>query len=498
MDAEIIQVLASAVQFLPVGVVLTEADPASSHNVIFANQAFERLSGYSFDELKKKGLALLQGEKTDHAVLEKLLQSSEEVGEPADVQLYKKDGTPFWDRISLSPRRIANALYYIQVHSDVTQQKATEAGLILAQKREVAGHLVSGLAHDFNNLLTAIMVYCGLAASKERGDAQLHHYLKEINGAAERGAQLVAQLLNLGREDAAEPEMVNLRELVDQMCDLLKRVLGEEIRLTVQNDAQLRKVRVHPGRITQVLINLAINSRHAMPRGGDFVIQLLNHELRACPTFPDALPGRYVLLMVSDTGVGMDNQTLANLFKPFFSTKEKGQGTGLGLLMVRTIFEQYGGRIHVSSNPGQGTTFRILLPAVPETGPTSGGGATVLLVEDDDVVRRSLDATLSLRGYEVLVASTADEALKLSLTHTGEIQLLLTDLVMPSVNGADLAREIERIRPGIKVLFMSGYDNDSRRLGIQIEGALNEARNFIKKPFTPALLVEKIEELLKK
>lgn len=496
MDAEIIQVLASAVQFLPVGVVLTEADPASPHKVIFANQAFERLSGYSFDELKEKGLALLQGEKTDHAVLERLLESSEEAGEPRDVLLYKKDGTPFWDRVSLSPRRIANALYYIQVHSDVTQQKATEEGFILAQKREVAGHLVSGLAHDFNNLLTAIMVYCGLADSKQ-GDAQLHHYLKEIHGSAERGAQLVAQLLNLGREDAAEPEMVNLRDLVDEMCDLLKRVLEEDIRLTVQSDADLWKVRVHPGRIKQVLLNLAINSRHAMPRGGDFVIQLLNHELRACPTFPDALPGRYVLLIVSDTGVGMDNQTLANLFKPFFSTKEKGQGTGLGLLMVRTIFGQYGGRIHVSSNPGQGTTFKILLPAAPETGPTSGGRATVLLVEDDDVVRRSLDATLSLRGYEVLVASTADEALKLSLTHKGEVQLLLTDLVMPSVNGADLAREIERIRPGIKVLFMSGYGNDPRRSGTQLEGTLNQASNFIKKPFTPALLVEKIEELLR-
>jgi PAS domain S-box-containing protein len=492
-----IQVLASAVQFLPEAVLLTEADPAS-HRVIFANQAFERLSGYSFDELKEKGLVLLQGPKTDHAVLQQLVESSQEEGEPADVLLYRKNGTFFRDRVRLCPMRVKNKLYHIQVHSDVTQQKETEARFILSQKREAASHLVSGLAHDFNNLLTAILVYCGLSASKHPGDAQLHRYLEEIRGSAERGAQLVAQLLNLGREDAAEPEIVDLRELVDQTCDLLKRVLGEDIRLTVQSDARLWKVRVHPGRIQQVLLNLAINARDAMPRGGDLVIQLLNHQLKACPNFPEAAPGRYVLLVVSDTGMGMDNETLANLFKPFFSTKEKGQGTGLGLFTACTILDQYGGHIHVSSNPGQGTTFKILLPAAPEAEPTSGSKATILLVEDDEVVRRSLDTTLSLRGYEILVAASASEALKLSLAHAGEIQLLLTDLVMPSLNGVELALKIQQVRPEIKVLFMSGYGNDPRRSGIQLEGTLDLASNFIKKPFTPALLVEKIEELLKK
>lgn len=495
MDAEINQVLASAVQFLPEAVLLTEIDLVSeSEKVIFVNQAFEALSGYSLTEFSGKGLSLLQGPSTDAVRLKSLLQLSHEDREQADILLYRKDGNPFWDRIRVRRVRIANKLCHIQLHSDVTEQRETEARFILSQKREATSHLVSGLAHDFNNLLTAIMVYCGLFGSRLRGDSQLQRYLDEIRSSAEHGAQLVAQLLNLGREDAAEPEMVDLRELAEQSCDLLKRILGEDIRLMLQGDPDLRKVRVHPGRIQRVLLNLAINSRDAMPRGGDLVIRFLNQELRSCPIFPDARPGSYVLMMISDTGSGMDEETRANLFKPFFSTKEKGRGTGLGLFTARTIVEQYDGRILASSNPGQGTTFKILLPAAAEPERTSSS-ATILLVEDDDVVRRSLHATLSLRGYNILPAANADEALKLSLTQSGEIHLLLTDLVMPSVNGAELAREIQRVRPGIKVLFMSGYSNDPRQAagGPRIEC---DSTNFLKKPFTPALLVEKIEQLL--
>lgn len=495
MDAEINQVLASAVQFLPEAVLLTEIDLASgSEKVIFVNQAFAGLSGYSLTDLSEKGLSLLQGPRTDAARLNSLLQHSHEEREQADIFLYRKDGNPFWDRISVRRVRIANKLYHIQLHLDVTQEKETEARFILSQKRETTSHLVSGLAHDFNNLLTAIMVYCGLFASKLRGDPQLQRYLDEIRTAAEHGAQLVAQLLNLGREDAAEPEMVDLRELAEQSCDLLKRIVGEDIRLTLESDPDLRKVRVHPGRIQRVILNLATNSRDAMPRGGDLVLRFLNQEVESCPIFPDAPPGSYVLMVISDTGSGMDEETRANLFKPFFSTKEKGHGTGLGLFTAHTIVEQYDGRIAATSNPGQGTTFHILLPAAAETERISSS-ATILLVEDDDVVRRSLHATLSLRGYNILPAASADEALQLSLTQSSQIHLLLTDFVMPNLNGAELAREIQRLRPGIKVLFMSGYSNDPRRTagGPRIE---YEGTNFLKKPFTPALLVEKIEELL--
>lgn len=493
------QVLASAVQFLPDAVVLTEIDLTSeSEKLIFVNQAFERLSGYSREELGGKGLPLLQGPGTDTLRLKTLLQQTQQEHDLADILLYSKGGNPFWDRISIRRVRIANKLYHIQVHSNVTQQKETETRFILAQKREASSHLVSGLAHDFNNLLTAILVYCGLFASKLRNDPQLQRYLDEIRTSAERGAQLVAQLLNLGREDAAEPETVDLRDLVERNCDLLKRILGEDIRLAVEADADLRKVRVHPGRMQRIFLNLAINSRDAMPRGGDLVIRLLNQELQSCSTFPDARPGSYVLIVISDTGSGMDEETRANLFKPFFSTKEKGQGTGLGLFTVRTIVEQYDGRIVATSSPGQGTTFKILLPAALEVEKTSGTSATILLVEDDDVVRRSLDATLSLRGYTILPAASADEALKLCLSQNGEIHLLLTDLVMPSVNGTELAREIQRMRREIKVLFMSGYSNNARHAGSgpRIESDLQDGTNFIKKPFTPALLVEKIEELL--
>jgi len=362
VDREITEVLALGLKFLSEAVLLTETQ-SGLETVIFVNQAFERLSGYSLEELRERGLMLLRGSETDRQALRGLLHPSF-VAEaaPLDIVLYKKDGTPFRDRVKVSTVETANKQYRVQVHSDVTQQKEIEKRFILAQKREATRHLVSGLVHDFNNLLTAILVYSGLMAPKVKGDAQLQRYVDEVHNSAERGGQLVAQLLNLGRE-ASEPEMVDLRELVEENSDLLKRVLREDILLSIHAGPNLKRVRVHPGRIQQVLLNLAINARDAMPVGGELSIQLSNGEYPASAIHTSSVPRSYVRLSVRDTGVGMDSETLTNIFKPFFTTKSKDKGTGLGLFVVRTIVEQYEGRIDTESEPGKGTTFTILLPA---------------------------------------------------------------------------------------------------------------------------------------
>ena len=361
MEPEITEVLASAVRFLSEAVVLTETE-SGLEKVIFVNEAFQQLTGYSLDDLNGKDLSLLQGPETQN--LSQLVHSqAAEQALSLAILLYRKDGSPFWDRISMRKVPVGNKLYTVQVHSDVTRQRELRKRYILAQRREAAGHLVSGLAHDFNNLLTAILVYSGLMVSKVKEDPKLQRYLNEVRNSAERGAQLVAELMNLGREDAAEPDMVDLQELVEENTDLLKRVLGEDIRLSIVAASGLNQARVHPGRIQQILLNLANNSRDAMPKGGELTIQLSNHTVPPTATPPRPAPGDYVLLLVKDTGIGMDSETSANIFKPFFSTKRKGEGTGLGLFTVQTIVEQYGGWICVESEKRKGATFKILLPS---------------------------------------------------------------------------------------------------------------------------------------
>jgi len=361
MEPEITQILASAVLFLSEAIVLTETE-SGLEKVIFLNEAFEQLTGYSIAELKGKDLSILRGPETEN--LAQLVNPQVvEQASPRVMVLYGKDGLPFWDRITRKKVSVGDKVYTVQVHSDVTHQRELRKRFILAQRREAAGHLVSGLAHDFNNLLTAILVYSGLMVPRVKEDSKLQRYLNQVHSSAERGAQLVAELMNLGREDATEPGMVDLRELAETNTDLLKRVLGEDIRFSVVAVPGLDKVRVHPGRIQQILLNLANNSRDAMPGGGELIIELSNVIVPSTATPPRPAPGNYVLVLVKDTGIGMDPETSANIFKPFFSTKRKSEGTGLGLFTVQTIVEQYGGCICVESEKGKGATFKILLPS---------------------------------------------------------------------------------------------------------------------------------------
>lgn len=484
MKPETTDVLARAVQLLPEAVLLTEVQDGAER-VIFANQAFERLTGYSAEDLIGQNPGVLSTLETKS--LQGLQSSISDEAPLREAVVRRKDGTHFQDRITVSQYRINEKLYSVQVHTDVTQQKEIENRFVLAQKREATGHLVSGLAHDFNNLLTAILVYAGLMAPKLKDNAQLDRYLNEIRGAAERGAQVVAELMNLGREDTAEPGLVDLGELVTQTSDLLKRVLREDIQFRTAIAPNLHKVKVHEGRIQQVLLNLGINAKDAMPLGGDLLIQLSNQEGPAMETEPSS----YVLLEVKDSGTGMDSETCANVFKPFFSTKGKGKGTGLGLFTARTIIEHYRGRIWVESDPGKGANFKILLPAAPPVALPAGGKATLLLVEGEAMARQSLEATLSLRGYKVLPVADSNQALEVAQSFSGEISLMLATIRTSDVADIKLGTEILKIRPEIKLLFMCEQSNGAHR-------STGDGSDFLDTPFTPSVLVHKIEEVLNK
>ena len=481
--------LASSMRLLPEALLLTETR-AGMQTAIFANEAFLRLSGYSMTEVLDHDLRFLQGPETDPSAFTGFLQppKAEQIS-GHEVVLYKKDGTPFWDKVSAR----AFADYCIQVHQEIGRQKEVERQLIVSQKREAVSHLVSGIAHDFNNLLTVIMVYSDLLLPKLESGGPSQRYINEIQIASERGAHLVAQLLDLQREETTEEKLVDTGQLITEMYDLLKRVLGEAIRLSVQAEPGLDHIRVHPARVQQVLLNLSINARDAMPDGGELVISLSNQELDESnlASLPGASPGRYVLLEVRDTGKGMDAPTMAHIFRPFFTTKATGKGTGLGLFTVNTIVKQWDGHICVESEIGKGSTFRILLPAALGAQPAPQPSPTLLLVEDDELVRRSLAAVLVLRGFKVLLAANAEEAMHASARYRNAIALMLSDLVMPGRSGLELAQEIRRARPETKVLFMSGYSHD---VGVNDP----DVSNFFRKPFSAEALVSKITELLRK
>ena len=387
---------------------------------------------------------------------------------------------------------------------DVTESRAVEEQLRQAQKMEAVGRLAGGIAHDFNNLLTAIMGYGELAASRLTTEDPARAELSEIARAARRAADLTGQLLAFSRKQVLQPRVVSLNEIVGDTEKLLRRLIGEDVELVTRLREPLGSVKADPGQLGQALVNLAINSRDAMPRGGTLTIETSEVDLDAdySAFHFDVPPGRYVVLAVSDTGTGMDAQTLSHVFEPFFTTKEAGRGTGLGLSMVYGVVKQSGGHVTAYSEPGIGTTFRILLPRVEgvpgsERAPSApaapaGGAETILVVEDEEAVRRLACRSLEIQGYRVLPAATAAEALLLCENHAGEIHLMVTDVVMPQMGGRALAERAAAARPRMKVLFMSGYTDDA----IMQHGVLDVGVAFLQKPFTPRSLAQKVREVL--
>lgn len=386
---------------------------------------------------------------------------------------------------------------------DITDRKRLEEGLRQSQKMEAVGRLAGGVAHDFNNLLMSIMTYSGFLVDR-LPPGELLRFAEQISQTAERAAALPRQLLAFSRKQMLQPKVVNLNTIVAEMERLLARVLGEDIQLVNRPDAALGQVKADPAQIEQVLMNLAVNARDAMPEGGQLTIETANVDLNEqyVRFRPGLQPGRYVLLVISDTGCGMDKETQSRIFEPFFTTKEKGKGTGLGLAIVYGAVKQSGGEIRVYSEPGKGTTFRIYLPRVDEAveapeepravAATPAGSETVLLVEDDEGVRAGVAEILSMLGYRVLQAGCGEDACTLNDGYNEPIHLLLTDVVMPGMNGRELAERLAALRPQMKIVFMSGYTENA----VVEHAAFGERIASIQKPFTPTTLARKLRDVL--
>ncbi|MBE0602522.1 MAG: PAS domain S-box protein, partial [Deltaproteobacteria bacterium] len=386
---------------------------------------------------------------------------------------------------------------------DITRQKKLEEQLVQSRKMEAIGCLAGGIAHDFNNLLSVIIGYSHLMLGRPGNGAPYSKEIGEIRKAADRAADLTRQLLAFSRKQLLQPRVVSLNDIVTGMTSSLRRLVRDDIELMSCLQGGLPPVLVDPVQVEQVILNLAVNARDAMPQGGKLIIGTkaadLPHAL--IEEHPNLVPGGYVELYVSDTGIGMDKGIIPRIFEPFFTTKEQGKGTGLGLATVEGIVGQSRGYVSVESEPGRGTTFRILLPEVEEVPPKPdgpvpekavGGRETILLVEDDPSVRSLVRQVLESEGYAVLTASTGAEGLRLSREYRGRIRMLVTDVVMPGMNGRALADGIERDRSGIKVLFMSGYPADT----IGRNGILGEGTDLIEKPFTPSDFAGKVRGIL--
>ncbi len=431
----------------------------------------------------------------------------------AEVRITLPSGAVRWRLFTSAPRRLPDGhLVWDGIELDITDRKNAEeerkklqAQLLQSHKMEAVGRLAGGIAHDFNNMLSVILGHTEMLLDRLRADDPLRADLKKIHKAAERSADLTRQLLAFARKQTIAPQVLDLNATMAGMLDMLRRLIGEDIDLAWIPGASVGRVRMDPSQIDQILANLCVNARDAIADTGKITIETAAAAFddAYCATHAGYIPGDYALLAVSDSGCGMDTATAAHVFEPFFTTKERGKGTGLGLATVYGIVRQNGGFINVYSEPGRGTTFRIYLPccaeelaAIPEkkepSDATKSGGETILLVEDEPMIRDITRKMLDILGYRVIVAATPGEAIRLAREHAGRIDLLMTDVVMPEMNGRDLARNLLSLYPDLKRLFMSGYTANV----IAHHGVLDPGVHFLQKPFSMNDMAAKLREVL--
>ncbi|GEM_PF-1675426 len=478
------------------------------HRIVFMNQACYRLlKATSPDQIIGRSPFDFFDPEDDSAVIDAFRRA---LGEGRHLPLIERrilclDGTVITAELAVSPLTDhASAAMQVILH-DITERKHLEERVRQANKMEAVGQLAGGVAHDFNNMLTIIAGHGDLLAEDSTLTDDQRRSIEQIRQACIRASSLTAQLLAFSRRQVMQPKVLNLNDVVANMEPMLRPLVGEHITLFTVLSPGLGHVRADPNQLEQVLINLTMNARDAMPDGGTLTVETGGCDLDEDGISRqrlDARPGRYVSLRVADTGVGMDEDTLARIFEPFFTTKPKGKGTGLGLSTVYGIIKQSGGSIGVRSRPGQGASFTIYLPRVEEPAcaeitDTESPGAfegteTVLVAEDEPGVRSLVHASLRLKGYTVLEAGNGTEALALAERHSGPIHLLLTDVIMPQMNGRELSERLKARRPGLKVLFMSGYTDDA----VLRHGVVTEDLQFIQKPFTPSALAGKMRTVL--
>jgi len=471
------------------------------------NPALQKMLGYELEEeLLRRDLATeIFRHDGEYRRLVELLSRTEEIKD-MEMEWKKQDETPI--TVRCSGRRVNDengAPAYFEVFAeDVTEKRVLERQLRTAQKMEAIGRLSGGIAHDFNNHLGVIIGYSRVLKRQLGGNSALCEHAMEIEKAGERAASLTKQLLAFSRQQVLTPAVLSLNALASDMERMLPRLLGEDIEVSLELDPELGSVKADQGQIEQVIMNLAVNARDAMPDGGKLKVQTANAVLDQMYTrnHPGSKAGDYVMLAVTDTGTGMDAGTLAHMFEPFFTTKERGKGTGLGLATVYGIVKQSNGYIWVESSLGKGSSFQIYLPR-HEGQPAAAeqkvdlaenlrGTESILLAEDSESLRKLAQSNLESAGFRVLSAQSGEEALEIATRHGSTFDLLLTDVVMPGMNGRVLAEKLSPRQPGMKVLYMSGY-TDSFIAG---HGVLEPGTNLLHKPFTEEVLIRKVREVL--
>jgi two-component system cell cycle sensor histidine kinase/response regulator CckA len=489
------------------GLVITDPNRPDDP-IVYLSPGFERMTGYASEEVIDRNCRFLQGKATDPAAV-KRLRDAIRAGEACTVEFlnYRKDGTTFWNELSVSPVREADGrlTHFVGVLADVSGRRELQEQFRQAQKMDAFGQLAGGVAHDFNNLLTIINGYSNMLLEDLPAGDPSRELIAEILKAGERSAGLTRQLLAFSRQQVLAPQVLSLNEVVTDTGSMLRRLIGEDVRLATFLGPGLWPVRADPGQVEQVLMNLAVNARDAMPTGGRLTLETRNVELddSYCDTHPEARSGPHVVLSVADTGCGIPPEVVARVFEPFFTTKGPGRGTGLGLATVHGIVLQSGGHVAVYSEVGVGTTLKVYLPEAelepagdsrtrPVVLSVPRGTETVLLTEDEAAVRSLARRVLAGCGYTVLEAADGDEAARVAAEYGRPIDLLVTDVVMPGLGGRAVAKRVAESHPSVRVLFISGYTDDA----VIRHGVLTEGVNYLQKPFTPTALAHKVREVL--